>query len=191
MAVGYIWITKTPFVEHSRQVKVFVSRIFGTIAEDAHKLVIAFQFVSNHSTWSMGFSAAPARVQALYSSTVGAFYSHTRVASYKYHSWIFVANLNIAEGVNPFVSNGEHLGEPRLNVSSQNLTNSPTKSHHVITARSKTGESDCRNLVNPGCFWQCNIAIFACVSGQRTSCLSLSFSFFLFFFFHCSPMKIR
>ena len=31
------------------------------------------------------------------------------------------------------------------------------------------------------------IAIFECVSGQRTSCLSHSF----FFFFHCSSMKIR
>ena len=29
------------------------------------------------------------------------------------------------------------------------------------------------------------VAIFACVSGQRTSCLSLFLSF------HCSPMKIR
>ena len=87
MAVWYIWITKTLFVEHSRQVKVFVSRIFGIIAEDAHKLVIAFLFVSNHSTWSMGFSAVPACVQALYSSYVGALYSHACVESYTYHSW--------------------------------------------------------------------------------------------------------
>ena len=82
MAVWYIRITKTLSVEHSRQVKVFVSRIFAIIVRNTHKLVIAFLFVSNHSTWSMGFSAAP----ALNRSNVGALYSHTCVASYTYHS---------------------------------------------------------------------------------------------------------
>ena len=52
-------------VEHSRQVKVFVSQIFGIIVRNAHKLVGAFLFVSNHSTLSKGFSAALAREQAL------------------------------------------------------------------------------------------------------------------------------
>ena len=55
-------------VEHSRQIKVFVSRIFG-IVRNAHKLVRAFLFVSNHSTLSKGFSAALAREQALVTAT--------------------------------------------------------------------------------------------------------------------------
>ena len=44
MAVGYISITKTLFFEHSREVKVFVSRIFGIIVRNVHKLVRAFLF---------------------------------------------------------------------------------------------------------------------------------------------------
>ena len=43
MAAWYIWITKTMFVEHSCQGKVFVSRMFGNI-RSAHKLVVAFLF---------------------------------------------------------------------------------------------------------------------------------------------------
>ena len=46
MAAWYIWITKTMFVEHSCQGKVFVSRMFGNI-RNAHKLVVAFLFYAS------------------------------------------------------------------------------------------------------------------------------------------------
>ena len=123
--------------------------------------VMAFLFVSNHATWNFGFSAALALKQAL-------------------------ANLNIALGRNPFVFNKEQ----RLNVRSllTFLPKSDKFSHHVIIAISKTRQSEWRNLVNLGWLWQCNVlvciltvAIFACVSGQRTSCLSLSFFFLSLF----------
>ena len=41
MAPWYIWITKTLFVEHSRQVNVFASRIFGIIVRNA-QLYLSF-----------------------------------------------------------------------------------------------------------------------------------------------------
>ena len=54
----------------------------------------------------------------------------------------------------------------------------------MIIAKSKTGESEWRNLVNladsdSATFLGCilTVAIFGCVSGLRTSCLSLSFFF--------------
>ena len=105
MAIWYISITKTLFVEHSRQVKVFVFRIFGIIVRNVHKLVIAFLFVSNHSTWGTEFSAALVREQVLVTATPVLRTIRTILE-------IFVANLKIALGVNPFVSNGE----PRLNI---------------------------------------------------------------------------
>ena len=95
------------FVEHSRQVKVFVSRIFGIIGRNAHKLIIAFLFVNNHSTRSIGFSSVLAREQALVTATPVLRTIGTILET-------FVANLNIALGVIPFVSNGG----PRLNVPS-------------------------------------------------------------------------
>ena len=110
MAVWYSWITKTLFVEHSCQVKILVTRMFGIIVGNAHKLVIAFLFVSNHSTWSVEFSAALAREQALVTATPVLRAIRTILE-------IFAANLNIAlgaVGMNPFVSNGE----PRLNIPS-------------------------------------------------------------------------
>ena len=91
----------------SRQVKVFVSRIFGIVVRNAHKLVIAFLFVSNHSTWSIRFSAALAREQALVTAT-------SVLRAIRTILEIFVANLKIALGVNPFVSNGD----PKWNVPS-------------------------------------------------------------------------
>ena len=91
------------FLEHSRQVKVFVSRIFGIIVRNVHKLVRAFLFVSNHSTWGTEFSAA----QVLVTATPVLRTIRTILE-------IFVANLKIAVSVNPLVSNGE----PRLNVPS-------------------------------------------------------------------------
>ena len=150
-------------------------------------LVIAFLFVINHSTWSIAFSSALAREQALVTAT-------PVLQTISIILEIFVANLNIALGGNPFVFDGE----PRLNGLSlleRGLTciflpKSDTFSHRVIIAISKKGESEWRNLVNLGWLWQCNFfgmyincCYFACVSGQRTSCLSLSF-----FFFHCSPI---
>ena len=107
MAVWYIWITKTMSVEHSRQIKDFESRIFGIIVRNAHKLVIAFLFLSNHSIWSIRFSSALGRVQALLTATPVLRAKRTILE-------IFEANLNIALGVNPFVSNWV----PRLNVPS-------------------------------------------------------------------------
>ena len=83
-----IWITKTLFVEHSRQVKVFVSRKSGIIVRNAHKLVRAFLFVSNHSTWGTEFSAA----QVLVTATPVLRTIRTILE-------IFVANLKIAVSV--------------------------------------------------------------------------------------------
>ena len=95
---------------------------------------------------------------------------------------IFVANLKIPVGVNPIVCNGEHLEEPRLNFSSHNATNSPIRSHRVITAISKTGENKWRNLVNFGWLWQCNFGMcinhcYFCVRVRPKNFLSLSLSF--------------
>ena len=181
MAVWYIWITKTLFVEHSRQVKVFVSRIFSITVEHAYKLVIAFLFVSNHSTWSIGFPAAPALVQALYSSDVGALYSHTRVASYTYHSWNICGKFKNRRRRESYRFQRRALRRAEINCFLRK-SDKFAKSHLVITAISKKGEtseeswstltdSDSAILVRI-----LTIAIFACVSGQRTSCL------FLFFF---------
>ena len=65
-------------------------------------------FVRNHSTWNIGsVSAALDREQALVIATPVLRAIRTVLE-------IFVANLKIAVGVNPFVSNGE----PRLNVPS-------------------------------------------------------------------------
>ena len=123
MRAWYIWITKTLFVEHSRQVKVFVSRIFGIIVRNAHKLVRAFLFVTNHSTWGTEFSAELVREQVLVTATPVLRTIRTILE-------IFVANLKIAVGVNPLVSNGE----PRLNVPSllepgENMKFSPKIRH--------------------------------------------------------------
>ena len=115
MAVWYISITKTLFVEHSRQVKDFESPIFGIIVRNAHKLVIAFLFVSNHSTWSMGFSAALVRVQALYSSNVEALYSHTWVASYTYHSWNICGKFKNRRRRESFRFQRRALGKAEIN----------------------------------------------------------------------------
>ena len=116
--------------------------------------------------------------------------SHTCVTSYTYHFWNICGNLKIALGVNPFVSNGE----PRLNVPSLLEPKSDTFSHRVITAISKTGKSEWKNLVNLGWLWQCNFfgmyinCYYFCVRVRPKKFLSLSLSFF---FFHCSPMTIR
>ena len=184
MAAWYIWIPKTLFVEHSRQVKIFASRIFGIIVRNAHKLVRAFLFLSNHSTWGIGFSFTLAREQALVTATPVLRTIHIILE-------IFVANLNIALGGNPFVFNGE----PRLNVWSlleRGLTciflqKSDTFSNRVIITVSKTGESEWRNLVNLGWLWQCNFfgmyinCCYFCVRFRPKNFLSLSF--FLSFFF--------
>ena len=105
MTPWYIWITKTLFVEHLCQVKGFVSRIFGIIVRNVHKLARAFLFVSNQWTWSIAFSSALAREQAVVTAT-------PVLQTIRNILEIFVANLNIALGGNPFVFNGE----PRLNV---------------------------------------------------------------------------
>ena len=86
----YLNHKNTVSVEHSRQVKVFVPRIFGIVVEDTHKLAIAFLFENNHSTWLFTAILVLRTIRIILE--------------------IFVANLNIALGVNPFVSNGE----PRL-----------------------------------------------------------------------------
>ena len=100
--------------------------------------------------------------------------------------------------MNPFVSNGE----PRLNVPSLlerglNMHFSP-KIRHILPPCDNCDIKNGRKRVKK--FWSTladsdsatflvcilTVAIFACVSGQRTSCLSLPL-----FLFHCSPMKIR
>ena len=188
MAVGYIWITKTPFVEHSRQVKVFVSRIFGTIAEDAHKLVIAFLFVSNHSTWSMGFSAAPARVQALNSSNVGAFYSHTRVASYKYISFLNVCGkFKHRRRRKSYHFQRRALGRTEIK---RFLPKSDKFSHQVPSRDNCEIKNGGKRMQKFGQPWLLLTVqhCYICVRVRSKNFLSLSL---FFFFFHCSPMKIR
>ena len=138
----------------------------------------------------MGFSAALARLQALNSSNVGALYSYTIRIILE----IFVANLKIAVGVNPIVSNGRALGRAEIKLF---LPKSDKFSHQVPTCDNcdiknggKTSEESWSTLADSdSAILLCilTIAIFPCVSGQRTSCLFLSF----FFFFHCSLMKIR
>ena len=125
--------------------------------------------------------------------------SHTCVASYTYHYWNICGILKIALGVNLFVSNGE----PRLNhvpsllergLNMHFLPKSDAFSHHVIIAKSKTGDSEWKNLVNPGWLWQCHLfgmyinCCYFCVRVRPKNLLSLSLPLFLF---HCSPMKIR
>ena len=110
---------------------------------------------------------------------------------------IFVAHFNrIALGVNPLVPNGK----PRLNVppllerSFIFLPKSDKFSHRVITAISKTGESEWRNFVNLGWLCQSNFGMhinccYFCVRVRPKNFLSLSLAFFLLF--HCSSIKIR
>ena len=148
-------------------------------------LVIAFLFVINHSTWSIAFSSALAREQALVTAT-------PVLQTISIILEIFVANLNIALGGNPFVFDGE----PRLNGLSlleRGLTciflpKSDTFSHRVIIAISKKGESEWRNLVNLGWLWQCNFFgmyincryFWVCVRAKNflSLCLSLFRSLF-------------
>ena len=178
MAVWYIWISKTLFAEHSRQVKVFVSRIFGIIVRNSHKLVRAFLFVSNHSTWGTEFSAALVREQVLVTAT-------PVLRTIRTFLEIFVANLKIALGVNPFVSNGE----PRLNIpplleQGLNMHFHPKwdKFWPCDNWDTKNGGKWVKKFGQPWLLRTVQyliriltVAIFACVSGQRTSCLFLSF----------------
>ena len=125
-------------------------------------LVRAFLFVSNHSTWSIAFSAALAREQALVTAT-------PMLQTISIILEIFVANLNIALGGNPFVFNGE-LRLNGLSLLERRLTciflpKSDTFSHRVIIAISKKGESEWRKLVNLGWFWQCNFYFFSLFLG--------------------------
>ena len=124
---------------------------------------------------------------------------HTCVTSYTYHFWNICGNLKIALGGNPFVFNGEpRLNVPSLLERSLNMHFSPKIRHILppcdncdIKNRGKRVKKFWSNLADSenATFLLCilTVAIFACVSGQRTSCLSRS----PFFFFHCSPMKIR
>ena len=153
-------------------------------------LVIAFLFVINHSTWSIGFSSALARKQALVTAT-------SVLQTIRNILEIFVVNLNIALGGNPFVFNRE----PWLNVWSlleRGLTyillpKSDTFSNRVIIAISKTGESEWRNLVNLGWLWQCSFfgtyinCRYFWARVRPKNFLSLSLSLFRF---QSSPMKI-
>ena len=129
MAVWYIWITKTLFVENSRQVKVFESRIFGISVRNARK----FLFLSNHSIWSIRFSAALGRKQALLTATTVLRAVHAILE-------IFEANLNIALGVNPFVSsrvsrlNVPSLHERGLNLHWTHLLALPDICNEITTA---------------------------------------------------------
>ena len=148
-------------------------------------LVKVFLFMINHSTWGIGFSFALAREQALVTATPVLRTIHIILE-------IFVANLNIALGGNPFVFNGE----PRLNVWSlleRGLTciflqKSDTFSNRVIITVSKTGESEWRNLVNLGWLWQCNFfgmyinCCYFCGRVGAKNFLSLSLSLFLSLF---------
>ena len=175
------------FVEHSRLVKVFVSRIFGIIVEDAHKLIIAFLFVSNHSTWSIGFSAAPALVQALNSSNVEALYSHTWVASYTYHSWNICGKFKNRRRRESYRFQRRALGRAEIKLflpKSDKFSNQvPPCDNCDIKKGGKTSEESWSTLANSdSAILVCilTIAIFACVLGQRTSCLFLSFFFSLF-----------
>ena len=192
MAISYISITKTLFVKHSREVKVFESRIFGTIVRNANKLVRAFLFVSNHSTWSMGFSAALARVQALYSNNVGALYRHTCAASYTYYSWNICGKFKNRRRCKSFCFQRRALGRAEINCF---LPKSDKFSHQVPPCNNCDIKNVGKRVKKFGQHWLLltvqylvcilTVVIFACVSGQRTSCLSLSL------FFHCSTMKIR
>ena len=86
MAPWYIWITKTLFVEHSRQVKVFASRIFGIIVRNVHKPGQSFSVCdqSVNMKHSIFFCTCP---------RTGSRDSHTCVANYKYYSWNICGKL--------------------------------------------------------------------------------------------------
>ena len=106
-----IWIIKTLFVEHSRQVKVFVSRIFGIIAKDANNLLASLAIIPNWTGHSLSVCdqsfIMKHRVFCCTRSRTGSRDSHTCVASYTNHFWNICGNLKIALGVNLFVSKGE------------------------------------------------------------------------------------
>ena len=157
-------------------------------------LVRVFLFVINQWTWSIAFSSALAREQALVTAT-------PVLQTISIILEIFVANLNIALGGNTFVFNGE-LRLNGLSLLERGLTciflpKSDTFSHRVIIAISKTGESEWRNLVNLGWLWQCNFfgmyinCRYFWVRVRPKNFLSLSLSLSLCFsFVLCSPMKI-
>ena len=126
--------------------------------------------------------------------------SHTCVTSYTYHFWNICGNLKIALRVNPFVSNGE----PRLNVPSLlerglNMHFSP-KIRHILPPCDNcdiwNGEKRVKKFGQPWLtlLWRCNFFVtyinccYFCVRVRPKNFLSLSL---VFFFFHCSPMKIR
>ena len=118
---------------------------------------------------------------------------HTCVTSYTYHFWNICGNLKIALGRNPFVFNGEpRLNVPSLLERSLNMHFSPKIRHILppcdncdIKNRGKRVKKFWSNLADSenATFLLCilTVAIFPCVSGQRTSCLSRSPFFFFFF----------
>ena len=122
--------------------------------------------------------------------------SHTCVASYTYHFWNVCGNLKIALGVNLFVSKGEtRLNHaPSLLERGLNMHFSP-KSRHILppcdNCDIKNGKKRVKKFwstladSDSATFLLCilTVAIFACVSGQRTSFLSLSLSLSLSFSF--------
>ena len=155
MAVWYIWITKTLFVEHSRQVKVFVSRIF--FVRNAHKLV------SLSVCYCEQFFNMKHRIFCCTRKRTGSRGSHTRLCCELYVHYIleiFVENSKNSRRRESF--RFQRRAEIKRSIPLERGLNMhfPPKIrqflHRVIIALSKTGESKWRNLVNLGWFWKCN-----------------------------------
>ena len=122
--------------------------------------------------------------------------SHTCVANYTIHSRNICGKFKNRRGRESFRFQRRAeikrsiLARTRLKHAffSQNSTHSPTVWKLRYQKRAKASEEIWSTLADSDsaifvCFL--TVAIFACVSGQRTSYLFVSF------FFHCSPMKIR
>ena len=108
--------------------------------------------------------------------------SHTCVANYTNHSRNICGKFKNRPGRESFrFQRRAEIKHSTLARTRFKHAFSTQNSGRVTTGISKTRESELRNLVNLGCFWQCNFfgmyinCCYFCVSDQRTSRLFLSF----------------
>ena len=174
MAVWYIWITKTLFVEHSRRVKVFVSRIFGVW--NAHKLV------SLTVCYCEQFFNMKHRIFCCTRKRTGSCGSHTRLFCELYAHYIleiFVENSRNSRRRESF--RFQRRAEIKRSIPLERGLNMhfPPKIRQFLPSCDncviKTGRKQVKKFGQPWLiltvqYLVCILtaAIFVCVSGQRT-----------------------
>ena len=135
----------------------------------------------------MEFPAAPAHVQALYGSNVGALYSHTCVPSYTYHSWNICGKFKNRRRRASFRFQRRALGRAEINFF---LPKSDKFSHQVAPCNNcdiknggKTSEEIWSTLAasDSAIFGMYINCCYFCVRVRPKNLLSLSFFFLSLF----------